>query len=141
MSQTENLQEFEEGEKVLFNDRKTPLTVSNGSDEELIVEGPSGGDYEIYFDEDTLLVCRKGNKRYSSYCEDLRSVGEWVRDGDVWRHTVSGAELNISEKDNGFWEIISEKFDEELDNPMYGFTSKEGAVEQVEKFVGNHPEG
>jgi len=133
--------DFSEGEKVLFNDRKTPLTVSKVFEDELLVEGPSGGKYEIYFDEGTLLVCRKGNRRYSSYCKDLRSVGEWVREGSVWRHSVSGAEIRVGEKDNGFWMISSEKFDNEIDSPMYGFTSKEDAVEEVETFIGSHPEG
>jgi len=136
-----NLEDFEEGEKVLFNDRKTPLTVTEASEEQILVEGPSGGEYEIYFDEDTLLVCRKGNKKYSSYCEALRSVGEWIRNGTVWKHSVSEAEVEIKEKDNGFWTISSEKFDGELDTPMYGFTSKEDAVDEVGKFVNSHPEG
>ena len=134
-------EEFEEGEKILFNDRKTPLTISDVSNERMLVEGPSGGEYEIYFDESTLLVCRKGGREYSSYCEGLRSVGEWVRSENVWRHSVSGAEIRVVEKDNGFWTIKSEKFDGELDNPLYGFTSFEGAVEEVEDFVGGYPEG
>jgi len=135
------LDNFEEGEKILFNDRKTPLTISEISDGKMLVEGPSGGEYEIYFDEDTLLVCKKGNRRYSSYCKDLRSVGEWVRSENVWRHSVSGAEIRVVEKDNGFWTIKYEKFEGELDNPLYGFTSFEGAVEEVEDFVSGCPEG
>jgi len=140
MSQ-ENLETFEEGEKILFNDRKTPLTVSSVSGEKILVEGPSGGEYEIYFDEDNLLVCRKGDRIYSSYCKDLRSVGEWIRNGDTWEHTISGAEVQIKKKENGFWTISSEKFNDKLDTPMYGFTSKEGAVEEVESFVKSKPEG
>ncbi|QGA80492.1 hypothetical protein [Candidatus Nanohalobium constans] len=135
------LEGFEEGEKVLFNDRKTPLTVQEVSEEELVVEGPGGGEYEIYFDEDTLLVCRKGNKRYSSYCEDLRSVGEWVRDGDCWRHSKTEAEISIVQNENGFYELESKKFQGELDNPAYGFTNKEAALEEAEKVVESNPEG
>jgi len=44
-------------------------------------------------------------------------------------------------KDNGFWKLKSEKFGEELDNPMYGFSDREAAVEEVEKFIGKRPEG
>lgn len=141
MSEDLNLESFEEGEKVLFNDRKTPLRVSSVSEDEMVVEGPSGGEYEIYFDGDTLLVSREGNRRYSSYCKKLRSVGEWVREEDTWRHTVSGAEVKIKEKENGFWTISSEKFEDEIDTPMYGFTSREGAVEEIEGFISKHPEG
>lgn len=135
------LNNFEKGEKVLFNDRKTPLTVREVSEQELVVEGPGGGEYEIYFDEDTLLVCRKGNKRYSSYCKDLRSVGEWVRGGHCWRHSKTDAEVCVIQNENGFYEIKSEKFQDELDNPAYGFTNKEAALEEAEKVIESNPEG
>lgn len=134
-----NLEKFEEGDKVLFNERKTPLEVVDTLEEEIFVEGPNGGEYEIYLDEGTLLVCKKGNRRYSSYCEDLRKIGEWIREGDTWRHSKSGAEVSLSENENGYWFVRSEKL--EVDNPMYGFSSKEFAVEEAEKIVGKNPEG
>ena len=141
MSSRINLGNFEEGDRVLFNDRKTPLTVSEVNEDDLVVNGPSGGMYEIYFDEGTLLVCRKGDRRYSSYCEDLRSVGEWERTGDTWTHSKSDSTIRIAEKDNGFYSLKSEKFGDELDNPLYGFSDKEVAVEEVEKFISSNPEG
>lgn len=136
-----NLEKFEKGDKVLFNDRKTPLEVEETSSEELIVSGPAGGEYKIYFDNNTLLVCKPGNEDYSSYCKELRDVGEWKRKGDKWVHSKSEALIKIVEKDNGFWTIESEKFIEELDLPMYGYSGKEYAVEDIEKFISKKPEG
>lgn len=133
--------DLEEGQRILFNDRKTPLTVEEVGDDRVLVAGPSGGEYEIYTEEDTLLLCKKGNRRYSSYCKDLRDVGEWVREGDRWVHSKSGAILKLVKKENGFWTINSKKFEDELDLPMYGYSSREFAEEDAEKFVGHHPEG
>lgn len=136
-----NFENFEEGDKILFNDRKTPLTVKNFSEESLIVEGPSGGEYKIYISEGELLVCRKGNERYSSYCKNLRKTGEWVEKGDSWKHTASNAEIFVKEKENGFWTVSCENLGGEIDVPLYGFTSKEDAVEEIESFTSSHPEG
>lgn len=134
-----NLEKFEEGDKVLFNDRKTPLEVVEAFEDEIFVEGPNGGEYEIYLDEGTLLVSKKGNRRYSSYCKDLRKIGEWIREDDTWRHSKSSAEVSLEQNENGYWFVRSEKF--EVDNPMYGFSSKEFAVEEAEKIIGKNPEG
>ena len=129
------------GQKILFNDRKTPLTVEEVEDDRVLVAGPSGGEYELYKDEDTLLVCKPGNRRYASYCKDLRDVGEWNRGGDTWRHSKTGAKVTLEKKDNGFWTIKSEKFGDEIDTPMYGYSKKEFAEDDAEKFVKNNPEG
>ena len=136
-----SFEEFEEGEKILFNDRKTPLSISDIDDERMLVEGPSGGEYEIYYDGDTRLVAKPGNRKYSSYCKDLRKVGEWIREGEKWVHSKTEASIEIVEKDNGFWTLESEKFEDELDVPMYGYSSKEFAVEDVEKFIEKRPGG
>ena len=136
-----DLGKFKAGDKVLFNDRKTPLTVEEASQKDLLVEGPKGGDYKIYFDKDTLLVCKPGNEDYSSYCKELRKVGEWSREGDEWKHSKTEASIKVVKKDNGFWTIESDKFGDELDLPMYGYSSKEYAVEDVEKFIKKRPEG
>lgn len=133
--------DLSEGQRILFNDRKTPLTVEKVEDDRVLVAGPSGGEYEIYREEDALLVCKPGNRRYSSYCKDLRDVGEWIREGNSWRHSKTGAEIELIENDNGFWTIKSEKFDDEIDTPMYGYSKKEFAEEDAEKFVQNNPEG
>lgn len=134
-------EKFEEGDKILFNDRKTPLTVEEVKEEEMKVAGPSGGEYEIYYDGDTRLVAKPGNRKYSSYCKDLRKVGEWNRKNDEWIHSKTEASIELEKKDNGFWTLKSEKFEDELDNPMYGFSNKEAAIEEVEKFIGKRPEG
>ena len=136
-----SFERFERGDKILFNDRKTPLTVSEIEDDRMLVEGPSGGEYEIYFDGDTRLVAKPGNRKYSSYCKDLRKVGEWVREGDKWVHSKTEASIEVVKKDNGFWTLESEKFEGELDLPMYGYSSKEFAVEDLEKFIEKRPEG
>jgi hypothetical protein len=134
-----DLEELEEDDRVLFNDRAQPLEVKEVEEESVIVAGPKGGEYEIYLDEGTLLVCKKGNRRYSSYCEDLRKVGEWIHDGDEWRHSISGARVWLEEDSNGFWRVESDEFDP--DNPMYGFSSKEFAVEEAEDIVESNPDG
>jgi len=136
-----SFEEFEEGERILFNDRKTPLNIFDIGDERMLVEGPSGGEYEIYFDGDTRLVAKPGNRKYSSYCKDLRKVGEWVREEEKWIHSKTEASIEVVEKDNGFWTIKSEKFEDELDLPMYGYSSKEFALEDVQKFIEKRPEG
>ena len=136
-----SFEQFDKGDKILFNDRKTPLTVSKIEDDRMLVEGPSGGEYEIYFDGDTRLVAKPGNRKYSSYCKDLRKVGEWVREGDKWVHSKTDASIEVVKKDNGFWTLESGKFEGELDLPMYGYSSKEFAVEDVEKFIEKRPEG
>lgn len=130
--------ELEEGQRILFNDRSRPLTVEEVEDDRVLVKGPSGGEYEIYRDDGTTLVCRPGNRRYSSYCEDLREVGEWNREGDSWRHSGTGAELRLERKENGFWTIES---DLDVDVPKYGYSTKEFAEEEAEKYIRNNPEG
>lgn len=134
-------EKFEKDDKILFNDRKTPLTIEEVKEEEMKVTGPSGGKYEIYYDGDTRLVAKPGNRKYSSYCKDLRKVGEWIRTEDEWIHSKSEASIKLEKKDNGFWTLKSEKFEDELDNPMYGFSNREAALEEVEKFIENRPEG
>lgn len=133
--------DLEEGLKILFNDRKTPLEVIEKEGETAVVEGPNGGRYEIYEDEGTLLVSREGNRRYSSYCEELRSVGEWIREGDTWTHSKTNAEVALVKKENGFWTVKVEGLEDELDTPMYGYSEKEFAEEDAIKFVEDHPEG
>lgn len=133
------LEKIEEEDRVLFNDRATPLTVEEVTEDAVFVAGPKGGEYEIYEDDGTLLVCKKGNRRYSSYCKNLRKVGTWEREGDEWIHSISGAKIWLEEDDNGFWHVESDGF--EPDNPMYGFSSKEFAVEEAERIIENNPDG
>ena len=132
------LENFEEGDRVLFNDRARPLTVVEAG-EELLVEGPNGGRYVIYSENDAMLVSRPDNRRYSSYCEDLRKVGEWERSGDRWKHSKTGSLVEIFQMENGFFQLRVEGL--EVDLPAYGFTDKESAVEKAEKVVRDRPEG
>lgn len=136
-----SFENFEKEDRILFNDRKTPLTVEKIGAEVMEVTGPSGGEYEIYFDGDTRLVAKPGNRKYSSYCKDLRKVGKWIRDGNEWKHSKTEASIKVVRKDNGFWTLESGKFEDDLDLPKYGYSSKEFAVEDAEKFVDKRPEG
>lgn len=105
--------------------------------DELVVEGPSGGRYVIYMDGDTRLVAKPGNRKYSSYCENLRKTGEWRREGDRWVHSRGEAYIEI-EEESGLYRVESNL---EIDAPMYGFTSREAAEEFVEDAVEKNPEG
>lgn len=136
-----SFEELQEGMKVLFNDRKTPLKVLDKDNERAVVEGPNGGRYEVYTDDETLLVSREGNRRYSSYCKDLRSVGEWNRKEDTWVHSHTGAEVSLKQKDSGFWTVKTDGLEEDVETPLYGYSEKEFAEEDASKFIGKHPEG
>lgn len=133
------LEDLEKGDRILFNDRATPLEVEEIKNDGIIVAGPKGGEYELYEDEGTLLVCKKGSRRYSSYCKDLRKVGKWERNDDEWIHSITRARIRIEENENGFWHIDSDTFD--IDNPMYGFSSREHAKEEVESILDDNPAG
>lgn len=142
MTQQKELAEIEEEDKILFNDRKQPLKVSKVEEDRILVEGPSGGEYEIYEDEGTLLWSKEGNRRYSSYCNNLRTVGSWERKEDRWKHS-SGTKIILEKNDIGYWKIVSEGIDieEELDLPKYGYSDKEKAEKDIEKVVRKYPEG
>lgn len=139
----DDLQELEKGEKVLFNDRKTPLEVTGKIDGGITVEGPSGGEYEIYEAEDTddLLVSKKGNRRYSSYCKELRKVGSWERKDDTWTHSITGEKVELVKNSLGYWTIKSGLDTGFLDLPKYGYSDKEVAEEDALKLVKKNPEG
>lgn len=136
-------EELEEGDRILFNDRKIPLEVAEVEEDRVIVEGPGGGEYEIYEDEGTLLWSKKGNRRYSSYCKDLRKVGKWSREDDTWTHSKTDAEIRVVKNDVGYWTIESEEIDVEKDVelPLYGYSDYETVEKEVEKFVEKHPDG
>ncbi len=135
-----DLDELEEGDTVLFSDRKRPLEVVN-IDDRVTVRGPNGADYLLWeADNGKLLYAREGNERYASYAEDLRKVGEWKRKEDRWVHTDTGRELRVTKKDTGFWSIRSSPEDL-VEVPKYGYTEKEQAVDDVRKFTRDNPEG
>lgn len=136
-----DFENLEKGLKILFNDRKTPLEVTEKDGEKALVKGPNGGEYEIYTDEETLLVSKPGNRRYSSYCKNLRSVGEWKKEKNKWRHSKTDAEVSLEKKENGFWTIETKGLENEIDTPMYGYSDKQFAIEDAEKFISKYPEG
>lgn len=131
--------ELEKGDRVLFNDRKRPLKVTSpGGEAE--VEGPGGGDYVLYEEDGTMLVAKKGNKRYSSYLEDLRKVGEWEKKGEnLWRHSKTGSEVELSEED-GFWRLESD-VEHNIEVPGMGYMERKPAEEDAQKIMDRNPEG
>lgn len=139
------LPELEEGDLVLFNDRKIPVEVTAVDENRLHVEGPHGGEYIIFPAEETddlLVRNKKSGREYATYCRELREIGRWEREDDTWRHTKTGAEIALERNEAGFWTLASDEFDlEELDLPLYGYSEKEFAVEDAEEFISRHPEG
>ncbi|MFB6241416.1 MAG: hypothetical protein ABEJ36_01270 [Candidatus Nanosalina sp.] len=143
MEKIEKLEDLEKEDRVLFNDRAVPLTVEETGEKEVFVEGPHGGEYRIY-DEDAkhFLIAKPGKERYSSYCKDLRRVGQWEKpDPKTWRHTETDAEISIVKNTAGFWNLDIQNFEKELDLPKYGFLDLENAEDEAEKIVNKNPEG
>lgn len=140
----EKVNELQEGDRILFGDRATPLEVEEAEDGEAVVKGPNGGEYLLYDEKDAkhALVAKPGNKRYSSYAENLRRVGEWSKkDQRTWRHTGTGATIRLVKNQAGFWTLETESFDENLNLPKYGFSDLENAEDEVEKIIRTNPEG
>ncbi len=136
-----DIDDIEKGDRILFNQRKQPLIVTKKDTKLLIAEGPKGAKYEIYTDNGTTLVSKEGNRRYSSYCNNLRKVGKWNREGDVWTHSKTEAKIRLTERENGFWNIRQDGIKSKIDSPLYGYTDKEAALEDIESFLLNHPQG
>jgi hypothetical protein len=140
----ESIQELEEGERILFKGRKTPLKVSEIEEDRALIQGPQGGEYQIFPAEESkkLLISKPGKRKYASYVKNLRKVGKWEEeDENSWEHTSTGARLWLEKKDTGFWTIRSENFEKSLELPKYGFSDLESAEEELEKLVRDNPEG
>ncbi len=137
------MNDIEEGDRVLFNDRKQPLTVVESGAEKLLVEGPNGGEYVIFpapDDPDVLLVAKPGNRQYASKVEALRTVGYWEReDQNRWRHTGTGATVEVVENSAGNWTLDVDGI-EPPELPGYGFLAEEDAVAAAEKFIQDNPD-
>ncbi len=130
--------DLEEGDRVLFGDRKVPLEVEEVAEDRALVDGPQGGEYVLYTEEDIVLVSSKGDRRYSSLAEDLRTTGRWRRTGDIWTHSKTGQQVRLEETKAGFWRIDTEFA---VDQPKYGYRSKEDAEAEVRGLIDDHPEG
>lgn len=136
------IEDLEKGDKILFNDRKKPLEVVEKIEKkEAKVEGPGGATYILYKDGKTDLFASEGNRKYSSYLEDLRKIGQWNTHGrEEWVHSKTGAKI-IIEDNNGLWQVTTEGFSPSMESPLYGFTTEQVAVEHVQKIIEKHPEG
>jgi len=136
--------ELEKRDRILFNDRKTPLTVKEVRGEDLEVKGPQGGKYILYTEEDAKypLMAKPGSKKYSSYVKNLRKVGKWQKENEkAWKHTKTNAKISLEQNSVGFWTLNIQKLDEQIDLPKYGFSDLENAVQEAEKIVNGNPEG
>lgn len=142
MDDTVVFEGLEVGDRVLFEGRKQPLTVLEDRGDAYLIEGPQGGEYVLHRDDDVLLLSKPGNRRYASRVEGLRTTGEWEQVGaDQYRHTVTGAELELVESASGFLTIRAEGLEDDLDIPGYGFTDREHAEGALEDIIEDHPEG
>lgn len=134
--------ELQEGDRILFNNRKVPLKVEDVDDNRVHVSGPQGGDYIMFPAEEKpelILVANKGSREYASKVEGLREVGKWLDRGEGrWEHSKTGAEIELAKNDAGFWTIETGL---DFDAPKYGFSSREHAREEVEKLLEDNPEG
>lgn len=135
-----DLENLEEGDTILFNDRKQPLEViTNG--EKVKVEGPKGAEYLIWKAENgKLLYAQEGKERYASYLNDLRKVGEWLRKDDTWEHSDTGKTVIVTREETGHWTINTEP-ENLIQTPLYGYTEKEEAIKDAKKFIRKNPEG
>ena len=146
MEDVEVYQELEGGDRILYGDRAQPLKVEEVGEDEIQISGPSGGEYILFLTEDSgkVLVSKPGKRDYASYVDNLRKVGEWQHtEENLWKHSKTGAELRLEKKETGYWTINTEDFDleEKLDLPLYGYSDRAFAEEDIEKFIKKHPEG
>jgi len=60
-----------------------------------------------------------------------------------WSHSKSNSEFRLEKKDTGYWTIRTDDFnvEEEIDLPMYGYSDREFAREDLKKIIKKHPEG
>lgn len=143
MSDVETLKQLEEGDKILFEGRKIPLEITGEKGEHTYdVKGPQGGEYILFKAEnqEKLLVAPKGRRSYASYIEDLRKVGRWIREEDIWRHSKTGKKVSLEKNEIGRWTIETD-LKTGFEPPKYGYSDKESALEDAEDIVKENPEG
>jgi len=143
---TDVYSDLKEDDRILFDSRAQPLKVVKIEDDQIKIEGPSGGEYILFVaeEQDRVLVSKKGGRDYASYIENLRKVGKWQKTGEnIWKHSKSGAEFRLEKKETGYWTIRTDDFNlkEKIDLPLYGYSDQEFAEEDVKKFIKKHPEG
>lgn len=144
MEDREIFEQLGEDDRILFNERKVPLEVSAVDENRVHVEGPHGGEYILFVSEETddlLVRNKKSGRRYATYVENLREVGEWQQvNQNRWEHSKTGAFVELGKNESGFWTIETD-LDAEFDLPMYGYSDREFAVEDAEEVMRKHPEG
>ncbi len=146
MRDTEAYHNLEEDDRILFDSRAQPLKVVEVEDDQIKIEGPSGGEYILFVaeEQERVLVSKEGGRDYASYIENLRKVGEWEKTGEnKWEHSKSETEFKLEKKETGYWTIKTDDFniEEEIDLPLYGYSDREFAEEDLKKFIKKHPEG
>jgi hypothetical protein len=143
---TEAYHNLEKSDRILFESRAQPLKVEEVGEDQIMIEGPSGGEYILFVAEekDRVLISKDGSRDYASYVDNLRKVGEWEKiDENRWKHSKSDSELKIERTETDYWTIKTDDFklEEEIDLPLYGYSDHEFAEEDVKKFINKHPEG
>lgn len=138
---TLDLADLSPGDRILFNDKKQPLTVTSVDGDKVAIEGPKGGSYVLFQDDDTILVSTSGNRRYASPVSGLRVVGEWKQVSELrWEHSRSGATIAVEENEIGKWTVRTDGVP--LDEPVgYGYTKQKYAREHALNIIRDHPEG
>lgn len=146
MKDTEIYGSLEKDDRILFNSRAKPLKVVEIEDDQTKIEGPSGGEYILFVaeEQDRVLISKEGGRDYASYIDNLHKVGEWVKTGEnYWEHSKTGSSFRIEKKETGYWTIKTDDFDleEEINLPLYGYSDREFAEEDVKKVISKKPEG
>lgn len=142
MDDIETFESLKEGDRILFNNRQMPLEVAEVGEERAHVNGPQGGDYILFKaeEQERLLVATKGRREYASYTEDLRKVGKWLQEDDIWKHSKTGAEVRMEKNEIGRW-TVKTSLEADFAPPKYGYADRDSAFEDAEKLVSKHPEG
>ena len=143
MDEVNAIEDLSEGEKILYEGKSRPLEVKKIEENAVIVEGPLGGQYQLFEEDDAkhLLVSKPENKDYASYAKNVRRIGEWTEKDDKYVHSDTEASVELYRNDAGFWSVKVEGMDADFDEPKYGFSNKENAEEEASKIVENNPEG
>lgn len=146
MKDTKIYSNLRENDSILFDSRSKPLEVVKIEEDQIKIEGPSGGEYILFVakEQDRVLISKDGGRDYASYIENLRKVGKWEKTGErTWKHSKSGAEFKLEKKETGYWTIETDDFniEKEIDLPLYGYSNQEFAREDVKKVIKKHPEG
>lgn len=144
MQKVDDLSDLEEEDKVLFKGRSKPLKVKELKDNTVIIKGPNGGLYQLFDAEEArdFLISKPGDREYASYAEELRKVGEWKeKDENKYVHSDTEASIELVRNEVGFWTLEIKGLDHEADLPLYGYSDRASAEEELEKLIKKNPEG